>query len=136
MAKVAGSGEENVALETLPVAPPPPVTKTMQAVLEKSTGFSAVVSYTDNGFEPAQTVIKRGDTVRFTNNSTGKMWVTAAANGGSVYPGSSESCGQSAFDTCTPLAPNEIWEFTFEKAGTWSYQNNVDAQFAGTIRVQ
>ncbi len=102
----------------------PAMTALMKEVLEKSTGFQLLVSYTDGGFQPSHASIKRGDTVRFTNNSSGEVWVSAAAvHNGNIFPGGPSSCGQSAFDSCTALQPKEFWEFTFDESGTWGYIN-------------
>ena len=99
-------------------------------------GFQYLVSYTADGFVPNALSVKKGETVRFTNNSGGGLWVASAAlPGGDVYPGQSD-CGASAFDSCTPLKPQEFWEFTFDAAGTWSYKNNSDSTKTGVIKVQ
>jgi plastocyanin len=128
--------ESTAVAGDLPVPPPPPLTATMKAVLEKSTGFSALVSYTDAGFEPAHISVLRGQTVRFTNNSLHTMWIMSKGGADGVYPAAPESCGQSAFDTCKALAPHEIWEFTFEVPGTWEYQNNAGEKDRGTVVVK
>lgn len=126
----------NEAPAPLPVPPPPPRTAHMQQVLDNSKGFQYFVSYTDNGFEPAELTVKRGETVRFTNNSSRNMWLMSSGGDGGVYPASDSSCGQSAFDTCVAYPPNEIWEFTFDVAGTWVFRNNVHKDDVGIIRVK
>lgn len=120
----------------LPVPPPPEMTPLMKEVLAKSKGFSAFVSYTDKGFEGPDVKIKRGESIRFTNNSTHKLWISAVAKEGSIYPASESECGQSSFDSCVALAPYEFWEFTFSEPGTWWYRNNSDQTHVGVIRVQ
>lgn len=120
----------------LPVEPPPPTTATMQAVLDKSTGFSVLISYTDRGFEGSDVTIKRGESVRFTNNSSHKLWISAVAKEGAMYPASEDGCGQSTFDSCMAMAPHEIWEMKFTKAGTWWYRNNSEQADVGVIRVK
>lgn len=108
----------------------------MEAILAASDGFQYLVSYTDGGFEPPTLSVKRGETVRFTNNSQSDLWVASIAmQGGTVYPGQSD-CGASAFGTCAALKPQEFWEFTFDAVGTWSYKNNSDAAKTGTITVK
>ena len=108
----------------------------MKAVLAKSHGFQYLVSYTDRGFEPATLGVKEGETVRFTNNSGGGLWVASVAlPGATVYPGQSD-CGASAFGTCAALKPGDFWEFTFDAAGTWSYKNISDTSKTGTITVK
>ncbi len=112
------------------------MTESMKRVFEASKGFNALISFTDNGFEPANITIKKGQTIRFTNNSSKDMWIAAGGDGGNVYPDTGEGCGESALDTCGPLAPNEIWELTFDYSGTWSYRNNSNREFTGVIRVE
>lgn len=114
----------------------PPPSAEVVAQLKASHGFQALVSYTDRGFEPMNLVMKKGDAVRFTNNSSGDLWVAASGSSAHpVYPGTS-SCGTSAFDTCKALKSGEFWEFTFAKAGTWDYANNVDKTRVGTVVAQ
>jgi plastocyanin len=118
-------------------SPVPPLTPAEQAQLAASHGFQYLVSYTDGGFEPSTLTIKKGETVRFTNNSDEDLWVAATGASGTIYPaGSGNECGQSAFDSCVVLHHGDFWEFTFTQAGTWSYQNNRDTKMTGTIIVK
>ncbi len=120
-----------------PSNPIPPLTPEMQQVLATSHGFQALVSYTDRGFEPASASIKKGDTIRFTNNSSQDLWISAAGTAaGKVYPGTGNDCGASAFDSCLVLKPHEFWEFTFTLAGTWSYRNNLNPNDTGVVKVK
>lgn len=115
---------------------PPPLTPAIIAQLKKSHGFQMLVSYTDRGFEPAITTIKVGNTVRFTNNSSHKLWIAAKGTSkNSIYPGTSD-CGESALDSCIPLNPGDFWEFTFTQSGTWTYQNNLDKNDTAIIHIQ
>ncbi len=129
------STESEVALVQLPVDAPPPVTPTMQAVVDASVGFSAFVSYTNTGFEPTEVSITNGQSVRFTNNSARTLWISAVAKDGAIYPAEADSCGQSEFDMCKAVAPNEIWEFKFDKRGVWGYRNNTEQTHVGVVRV-
>lgn len=113
----------------------PPLTPVMEAILAKSTGFQALVSYTDGGFEPTTLDVKKGETVRFTNNATGDLWVAATDGAGALYPSVANGCGSSALDTCKALEPGDFWEFTFDAAGTWGYKNNSDSAKTGTVTV-
>ncbi|MDB5238362.1 MAG: Plastocyanin [Candidatus Kaiserbacteria bacterium] len=119
----------------LPVPTGPSATEAAQ--LKASTGFQELVSYTDGGFAPGKLSVKKGDTVRFTNSSKADLWVAATGASGSVYPGKTvDECGQSAFDSCRVIAPGGFWEFTFDTAGTWGYQNNRDTAMTGMIVIQ
>lgn len=117
---------------------PPPMTELMTQVLAESTGFQHLVSYTDGGFVPQMLDVKKGETVRFTNNASGDLWVAASQTGDNpLYPsGPDEMCGQSAFDSCVSLKPLEFWEFTFNASGEWSYRNNASSEDFGVIRVE
>ncbi len=100
--------------------------------------FHALVSYTDDGFEPAVTTIAQGETVRFVNNSSRGLWV-----GGDDHPThtrypetSDDDCLGTSFDTCRPLQAAEFWEFTFTHAGEWGFHNHVRASHTGSIIVE
>jgi plastocyanin len=94
------------------------------------------ISYTNAGFEPASASIKKGDTVRFTNNSSHALWIASAPTGSeTIYPGTS-NCGGGAFDTCMPLNPGDFWEFTFTQSGAWGYQNNLNKSDVAIMLVQ
>ena len=136
LANVQSSAPSPMATSSPDVTEIPPLTPMMKAVLEKSKGFQALVSYTDRGFEPADVVVQKGETVRFTNNSSGDLWVAATGASGRVYPSTGNECGQSAFDSCVPLRPQEFWEFTFEVAGLWSYTDNLHKEKTGVVRAQ
>lgn len=115
-----------------------PQTAPSQAALqqiENDPSFQYLVSYTNAGFQPMSIVVKRGDTVRFTNNSNGQLWVAAVGTpANSVYPGSS-SCGGSSADSCGPLSPGAFWQFTFTQVGTYQFQNELDSSQSGTITI-
>ena len=113
---------------------PPPPSAEVLAVLAKSNGFQFLISYTDRGFEPAELSVKKGETVRFTNNSSESLWV--AARGDTLYPPEADGCGSSALDSCASLSPGAFWEFTFARVGVWNYQNSLDAEKYGIVRVQ
>ncbi len=100
----------------------------------KPGGFQLLISYTESGFQPAIAHVKPGNTVRFTNNSSGTLWVSAY--GRNVYPRESSSCGQSALDSCKAIARGAFWEFTLKNAGTWLYQNKNDTSKNGSIVVK
>ena len=115
----------------------PPMTELSKRVFEASTGFEHLVSYEDGGFSPSTLTIKKGQTVRFTNNSSKRLlWISAGAVGGaSIYPGGSDSCGQSSFDSCVTMEPHDFWEFTFDEEGEWGYRNAADASHTGIVVV-
>ena len=107
----------------------------VQAQLEKSIGFSELVSYTDSGFDPASTVITQGEAVRFMNNSSGKLWIRSTDAGSAEYPLSGDCEGSTAFDSCYAIPPHEFWEFTFTEPGVWDFQNTLEPSKKGSITV-
>lgn len=116
---------------------PIPVFSTSTRIkLEKSGGFQALLSYTDQGFEPLEVTIHTGDTVRFMNSSSNDVWIAAGGSALQAYPRTRDVCGSSDLDSCGPFAPQDFWEFTFEQAGEWEVLNNLDKKKKGTIKVQ
>ena len=97
------------------------------------------VTYTDQGFSPQELSLNLGDTVTFTNTSTGPMWVGSDAHPTHVlYSGTTlkDHCPDTtdtAFDQCSR---GDTYSFTFTKAGTWKYHNHSKAAFGGTIEVK
>ena len=100
--------------------------------------FHALVDYTDAGYSPGTVTIKKGETVRFVNNSSRGNWV-----GGNNHPShtnypekSATDCLGTSFDTCRALQSGEFWEFTFNEVGTWGFHNHVRSRDGGSIVVQ
>ncbi|MEX0652420.1 MAG: hypothetical protein WD153_03105 [Candidatus Paceibacterota bacterium] len=98
----------------------------------------SVVTYTDDGFSPAEIEIQKGDTVRFENKSSDRMWVGADIHPThSLYPvKSSDDCLGSSFDQCRASVAGESWEFTFDEVGDWRYHNHTRASKRGTVTVK
>jgi plastocyanin len=86
------------------------------------------VSYTNTGFFPKTITIKKGDTVRFANNSDDDMWVAS-----NPHPIHSDLNG---FDSEKSYESNSIFTYTFTKTGTWSYHNHKNSSVEGTIIVK
>ena len=79
-------------------------------------GFQYLVSYTVIGFQPANLIVNKGETVRFTNNASGLLQIALA-------------------DTRSPVITHgEYWEYTFTNAGTTHYVNGTGS--TGTITVK
>jgi plastocyanin len=94
-------------------------------VIEKTTHE---VSYTDTGFSPDTWTVNAGDTVTWTNNSSGTMWVASA-----VHP-THELLPD--FDQLEAVAAGETYEFTFDEVGSYPYHNHVAPENIGTIEVE
>src|SRR3989338_5559414 len=96
-----------------------------------------VITYTDSGFVPASVTVKKGQTVRWANNSGAKVWPASAVHPQhSVYPQTSASdCLGSSFDACKGLAQGESWDFTFDYVGEWKFHNHLNASQWGSVIV-
>ena len=100
------------------------------------------VTYTDNGFSPAELTIKVGETVVFANNSSSGMWVGSAMHPNHVgYSGTAlqQHCPDlenDDFDQCANGAAGTSWSFTFTKAGSWGYHNHSNSKHFGKVIVQ
>ena len=119
--------------------------RTSMSVDEEPMGdpsLHALVSYTNNGFEPTTITIRKGETVRFVNQAGSGMWVGSDNHPThTLYDGTStnEHCGDintTSFDTCRALMAGEFWEFTFDKVGEWGYHNHIRARDTGTVIVE
>ena len=87
------------------------------------------ITYTDNGFSPAELNVKSGDTVTWKNMSNSEMWPASAMHPThTAYPGSGiEKCGtdeeESIFDACRGIGIGEQFSFTFNIPGEWFYHD-------------
>lgn len=105
---------------------------------EESASETVVISYTEEGYAPANVTIKKGDTVRFVNNATSQeTWPASAVHPThTVYPEKSASdCLGSSFDACRGLKAGESWEFTFNSAGEWRFHDHMHPSQTGTVIV-
>jgi plastocyanin len=88
---------------------------------------TVTVSLTNSGFSPASITINAGDTVKFVNNSAGRMWVASNPHPAHTdYPG---------FDEKSAAGNGESYNFTFDRAGTWGYHNHLNIAEKGTVVV-
>jgi plastocyanin len=78
------------------------------------------VSILKDGFKPASLTIKLGDSVRWTNTSTGNRQVVSNS-GAFVSP---------------ILAPKKTWTFTFHAAGKYGYHDGLRPASKGVVHVQ
>ncbi|PIR82653.1 hypothetical protein COU20_01260 [Candidatus Kaiserbacteria bacterium CG10_big_fil_rev_8_21_14_0_10_59_10] len=103
--------------------------------------FHELVTYTASGYSPREVTIRRGQTVRWVNNSNEETWPASAMHPThTVYPGSDiQKCGTGEqggiFDACRGLSPGEFWEFTFDEVGSWGYHDHLHASHTGRIIV-
>ncbi|MCI0563075.1 MAG: hypothetical protein MN733_31745, partial [Nitrososphaera sp.] len=107
------------------------------ARLEASHGFQYFVAYTDTGFHPSTLSIHKGETIRWTNNSSHDMWIVDAENPTSVTCDTTlQTQSNQPFNTCKALKPGDFWEHTFASAGTIQYMNKMKASNTGVVTTQ
>lgn len=96
-----------------------------------------VITYTDAGFVPSSVTVKKGQIVRWMNNSGSKVWPASAVHPShEVYPQKSPSdCLGSSFDACKGLAQGESWDFKFDVVGEWKFHNHLNASQRGAVKV-
>lgn len=99
---------------------------------------TVTIAFTDNGFVPSEVTVKRGEIVRFTNESkTLESWPASAVHPThSIYPEKTEGdCLGSAFDACRGLKSGEVWDFRFTRAGEWRFHDHIHASRTGVVHV-
>jgi plastocyanin len=101
-------------------------------------GYDALMTWTDNGFNPTTLTIKKGETVRFLNQGTGSFWPASDVHPTHrTYPQKSPSdCLGSSFDACKGLSAGAFFDFTFTSAGSWGCHNHLRASHRCTIVVE
>lgn len=103
-----------------------------------SAPMNATVTYSANGYSPSSVTIKKGGTVTWVDQDTGKMWTATASHPThTVYSGTTlqEHCDDTtdtSFDQCKN---GSQYSFTFTKTGTWRYHNHSQASHFGSVIV-
>ncbi len=86
-----------------------------------------VITYTGSGFNPRTVTVPLGTTVAFLNDSSKGMWVAS-----DMHPTHQLLPG---FDQLASVENGGSYEYTFTKAGTWTYHNHVNASHTGSVVV-
>ena len=86
------------------------------------------VSYSSNGFFPSTLTIKKGDSVRFVNNSDDEVSIKSEPN--PEYP------NMATFESTAAYGSDGIFSYTFKDTGEWRYKNINNQSLAGTIVVK
>ncbi len=82
---------------------------------------------TENGYEPKEVTIKKGDIVLWKNESEEFHWPASDLHPThGIYP---------EFDPLKPIAPGDEWKFKFDKVGVWKFHDHIRANKTGTITV-
>jgi plastocyanin len=86
-----------------------------------------VVKVTKNGFEPPKVNIKKGGRVVWLNETSAYVWPASDPHPThEIYGG---------FDPEEPFQIDEVWAFTFNKAGSWKYHDHLNPGNTGVIDV-
>lgn len=93
-----------------PTAPAP----TPQDYVTAQKGFQYLVSYGSNGFAPKTLSVNKGETVRFTNNSTAPL--------------------QLSLTGAPPLTHGAYFEYTFTTAGTFTVTDGATHTIQVTVK--
>lgn len=105
-------------------------------------GTTHTVNRTSTGFTPSTVTIKKGDTVKFVNQTETDIWPASNAHPSHTnYPNSGlAKCGSGEastnFDACKSIGPDKSWEFIFAEVGTWKYHDHFSPSKEGTIVVE
>ncbi|MCE9541478.1 cupredoxin domain-containing protein [Candidatus Kaiserbacteria bacterium] len=99
--------------------------------------YDVLITYTDEGFSPADISIAQGQRVRFLNNSKQTTWPASGLHPThTLYPEKESSdCLGSSFDSCAELQKGEFFDFTFNYAGVWTFHDHLHPYSTGSITV-
>jgi len=90
-------------------------------------GQTHFVNLGEDGFEPKELIIHKGDTVVFSTTRGEYFWQASNLHPiHELYP---------EFDSGDPIAPGDSWSFRFDKIGTWRYHDHLYPVFLATIIV-
>ena len=82
---------------------------------------------TDEGYEPSEVTIKKGDIILWTNESSEYHWPASDLHPThGIYP---------EFDPRKPIAPGDEWSFKFDQTGEWKFHDHLRANKIGTVTV-
>lgn len=76
------------------------------------------------GVEPKIVYVEKGTTVIFVNKSANSLWLAPVGN---ELPG---------FGSAGVINPGQLYSFTFDTVGVWSYQEQTYGKFEGTVVVE
>ena len=96
-------------------------------VLGLPFGRTHTIELREDGFNPKQLTINKGDSVKFINKTDKEFW--PASN---VHP---DHTIYSEFDPKKPITPYKSWSFRFDKEGVWGYHDHLNSLYEGLIIV-
>jgi plastocyanin len=87
-----------------------------------------VVTLGENGFDPENITIKRGDSIEFKTTLDKHFWPASDIHPThGIYP---------EFDPQDAIAPDKTWTFKFGKVGKWNYHDHLSPYYTGTVTVE
>ncbi len=103
-------------------------TQTPSTTTTTPTSKEITISMTDNSFSPSSISINKGDTIVFVNNGSNAHWPASNTHPThEIYP---------EFDPRRPISPGSLWEFKFDKSGSWKMHDHLSPGITGTITVK
>ncbi|MDP3728306.1 MAG: cupredoxin domain-containing protein [bacterium] len=96
----------------------------------------ATIEITSSGFSPSTLTIAKGTTVNFVNKDANNHWPASAVHPSHTEYPTTGGCSGSTFDACKGLAQGEIFIFTFDEAGEWSYHDHLNPSLFGKVIVE
>ncbi|MDA1334585.1 MAG: hypothetical protein O2794_01045 [bacterium] len=102
---------------------------------------TVVIHMSNDGFNPKEVIIQRGEKVVFENVGEDEHWPASNIHPTHrAYPKSDISdCGTTnerfMFDACKPIKPNQTYTFQFDELGEWRFHDHLNATFSGQIHV-
>ncbi|MBI4053894.1 MAG: hypothetical protein HY397_01030 [Candidatus Doudnabacteria bacterium] len=93
------------------------------------------IKFTSSGFEPSEVTVKKGESVKWVNESSISTWPASANHPSHVGYPTTGGCLGSTFDACKGLAKGESWTFQFDFFGTWNYHDHLNPTRYGKVIV-
>lgn len=88
---------------------------------------SVTIVRTQDGYEPSEVTIKKGNVILWTNESGDFHWPASDIHPThSIYP---------EFDPLRPVADGEDWSFRFDEVGVWKFHDHLRSNKIGTVTV-
>jgi plastocyanin len=94
---------------------------------DESEAIAATITYTDDGFTPAVTTVKSGETVKITNNSSDHLELDS-----DPHPAHTDNSELNV----GIVAPGQSRTFTLSTKGTWGIHNHLDASNTAEVNVE
>lgn len=102
-------------------------TKSTTVATETQGEATVTIMRTENGYEPKELTVKKGDIVAWTNQSGEFHWPASDLHPThGIYP---------EFDPLKPIASGDSWKFKFDKVGVWKFHDHIRANKVGTVIV-